>query len=96
VRWIRYVSDIGYVTHSGLSRSTFKNTATNEDIELISRGSVFQRDATITLGKDGPVVARVAGQFTTIGGQGWNISIGPHEYTLAVAPGGELDSKILA
>jgi hypothetical protein len=55
----------------------------------VIRGSFLQRNAEVRLGKDGPMVARVAGHFSTIEVGGFTINLGPHEYSLIVAPGGE-------
>jgi hypothetical protein len=69
--------------------STFRNASNGEEIELISRGKWFERSAEITLGRDGPVVARVAGHWSTLRGEDWTVNLGPHEYSLAIAPGGQ-------
>jgi hypothetical protein len=71
--------------------SKFTNAATGQEVELICRGSFLRRDAEVRLGdKDGPILAHVAGQFSTIEIGGFTMNLGPHEYNLLVAPGGKL------
>lgn len=71
--------------------SKFTNAATGQEVELMCRGSFLRRDAEVRLGdKNGPVIARVAGQFSTVEVGGLTMNLGPHEYNLLIAPGGEL------
>jgi hypothetical protein len=64
------------------------NAATGQEAELICRGSFLRRDAEVRLGQDGPVLARVMGQFSTTEVGGFTMNLGPHEYNLLIAPGG--------
>ncbi|KAF8470795.1 tubby C-terminal-like domain-containing protein [Kalaharituber pfeilii] len=61
---------------------SFRNQATNQDIELKINGDFFQRNARITLGENGPVVARIDRSFLNLG----QVFADNQTYYLRVAP----------